>query len=118
MLKMMGLMALAAGILLSQQSEDKVYRIGSGVTAPKVLKKSDPIYTEGATAGKIEGTVLLTLVVGSDGVARDIQVTRKLDPGLDSAAIAAVQNWQFQPGTKDGQAVSVKATIEVNFHLK
>ena len=118
MLKTMGLIVLAAGVLLGQQSDDKTYRVGNGVSAPKVLKKSDPIYTQGATDSKIEGTVLLTIVVGSDGVARDIQVVRSLDAGLDSAAMAAVQNWQFQPGTKDGQAVSVKATIEVNFRLK
>ena len=68
-------------------------------------------------AAKISGTVLLTLVVGSDGVARDIQVKRSLDPGLDANAIAAVQQWKFQPGTKDGEAVSVLATIEINYRL-
>ena len=66
---------------------------------------------------KIQGSVLLSVVIGSDGVARDIQVKQGLDSGLDNNAIAAVQNWKFQPGTKDGQPVRVQATIEVNFRL-
>jgi protein TonB len=118
MLKLASLIALAAGVSLCQQNSDTVVKMGPGVTAPKVLQRTDPAYTKEASDAKIAGTVLLSLVVGSDGVARDIQVKQGLDSGLDNNAIAAVQNWKFQPGTKDGQAVSVAATIEVNFHLK
>jgi periplasmic protein TonB len=118
MIKLMGLIALAAGVALCQQTTDAVVKMGPGATPPRVLQKTEPEYTPEAKAAKIDGTVLLTLVVGSDGVARDIQVVRSLDPGLDNKAMAAVQNWKFQPATKDGQAVSMKATIEVNFRLK
>ena len=118
MWKLASVMALAAGVLLCQQSEEKVYRVGNGVTAPRVLQKTDPAYTDEANAAKIEGTVLLSAVIGQDGVARDIAVVRSLNPGLDNNAVNALQNWKFQPGTKDGSAVSVKATIEVNFRLK
>jgi TonB family protein len=117
MLKLIGLVALAAGVLIGQQT-DTVVKMGPGVTAPKVLQKTDPAYTKDASDAKIQGTVLLSMVVGSDGVARDITVKKSLDPGLDEKAIAAVQNWKFQPGTKDGKAVSVMATIEVNFRLQ
>src|SRR5277367_5275543 len=117
MLKLASLIALAAGVALCQQTSDTVIKMGPGMTPPKVLQKTDPEYTKDAKAAKIEGTVLLSVVVGSDGVARDIQVTRSLDPGLDNKAMAAVQNWKFQPAVKDGQSVSVKATIEVNFRL-
>ncbi len=102
----------------SQQPAEKIYKVSQGVTPPRVLAKVDPDYTKDATEAKISGTVLLKLVVGSDGVGRDIQVVRSLDPGLDAKAILAVQQWKFQPGTKDGQAVSVQATIEVNFRLE
>jgi TonB family protein len=112
-----GLMLLA-GMALCQESTDQVYRVGSGVKAPTVLQKADPDYTKEASKEKIEGTVLLSITVGTDGVARDIKVIHSLEPGLDTNAVAAVQRWKFQPGTKDGQAVAVKATIEVNFRLK
>jgi TonB family protein len=118
MLKLAGLIALAAGVMLCQQNEEKVYRVGNGVAPPRVLSKMDPEYTKEAKDAQIEGTVLLSTTIGSDGVPRDVEVVRSLYPGLNEKAIAAVQQWKFQPGTKDGQAVAVKATIEVNFRLK
>jgi protein TonB len=119
MWKTTALMLLVAGLGVCQQSEEKkVYSVGAGVTAPRVLAKVDPEYTQEASAAKIQGTVLLSMIVGNDGVARDINVVKSLDPGLDEKAIAAVQQWKFQPGTRYGEAVDVKATIEVNFRLK
>ena len=117
MWKWMGLIALLAGALLAQQSEEKVYRVGNGTTAPRVLSKIDPEYTPLAREAQIAGTVLLSTTIGSDGVPRDIKVVRSLDSGLDEKAITAVLRWKFQPGTRDGKAVSVQATIEVNFRL-
>jgi TonB family protein len=61
--------------------------------------------------------VLLKVVVGTDGKARDFKVIRTLGFGLDEQAIAAVSAWQFQPGVKGGQPVNVFAQIEVNFRL-
>jgi TonB family protein len=40
-----------------------------------------------------------------------------LDTGLDQKAVEAVGKWKFQPGVKEGKAVPVQATIEVNFRL-
>jgi TonB family protein len=79
--------------------------------------KVNPGYTPEAKAAKIQGTVTLTMVVNTQGRADEIQVTRSLDPGLDTNAIGAVSQWQFKPGTKDGQPVDVAVTIEINFKL-
>ncbi len=48
---------------------------------------------------------------------RDIRVVRSLGLGLDEKAIEAVTKWKFRPGYRNGQPVSVLATIEVNFRL-
>jgi len=61
--------------------------------------------------------VQLTFIVGADGLPRDIRVTKSLGYGLDQKAIEAVSKWRFRPGQKDGQAVDIRATIEVNFKL-
>lgn len=50
---------------------DQVYQVGGNVTSPHVIYKVDPQYTEGARAAKIEGPVLLKMVIGADGLARD-----------------------------------------------
>jgi len=94
-----------------------VYKVGGGVTAPMVLSKTEPAYTEEARAAKYQGTVLLSVQIGTDGLAHNIQVARSLGLGLDEKAIEAVSQWHFKPGTKDGQTVTVAATIEVNFRL-
>ena len=94
-----------------------VYRMGPDITAPSLLFKMEPQYTEEARAGKIQGTVRLTVDIDPSGVAQNIEVSRSLEPGLDQKAIESVQQWRFKPGTKDGAPVTVRATIEVNFRL-
>jgi TonB family protein len=65
-----------------------------------------------------QGTVLLTAVVGSDGNVRDIQLKRALGLGLDEAAIQKLsRDWRFRPGSKDGNPVSVRVSVEVNFRF-
>src|SRR5579862_7926178 len=94
-----------------------VYRVGGGVTAPIVLTKKDPEYSEEARKAKYQGTVLLSIEVSPSGVASNIKVVRSLGLGLDEKAIDAVKQWKFKPGYKDGKPVTVAATIEVNFRL-
>jgi TonB family protein len=59
----------------------------------------------------------MNVEVHPDGRAHNLQIERALDPGLDQNALEAVSAWRFQPATKDGRPVAVKATIEINFRL-
>jgi TonB family protein len=93
------------------------YRIGGGVSAPTVLVKVEPEYSEEARKAKWQGTVVLSLVVDENGAAQGIKVTKSLGLGLDQKAIEAVMKWRFKPGMKDGKPVPVMASIEVNFRL-
>jgi TonB family protein len=101
----------------AQQPKSNALHIGSGVTAPKVLQKTEPEYSEEARVAKYEGTVVLAVEIAPSGSAQNIRVMKGLGLGLDDNAVAAVQQWRFQPATKDGAAVTVQATIEVNFRL-
>ena len=86
------------------------YRVGGGVSAPRVIYQPDPEYSEEARKVKHMGTVVLWLVVGPDGKPQNIRVSRTLGLGLDEKAIEAVKNWRFEP-------VAVQINVEVNFHL-
>ncbi len=99
------------------QPERKVYKIGEGITPPRVVSKVDPQYTKAARKAKIQGTVVVKLEVHPDGRAHSMRVARSLDPGLDRKALEAISRWTFAPSTKDGAPVAVEATIEVNFRL-
>jgi TonB family protein len=94
-----------------------VFRAGGGVSAPRVLVKVDPEYSEEARKAKYSGTVLLSVIVDTKGRARDIRVMRSLGMGLDEKAMDAVQKWRFRPGMSNGRPVNVRAQIEVNFRL-
>lgn len=94
-----------------------VYRIGADVSPPKLVSKVEPKYSDQAAKAKIEGTVVLYVVVTPEGTPKDLRVIRSLGMGLDEKAIEAVSQWKFSPAIKDAQPVAVEATIEVNFRL-
>ena len=94
-----------------------VFRVGGGVSAPTVLFRVDPEYSEEARKAKYSGTVVLAVIVDTEGHAREIHVVKSLGMGLDEKALEAVAKWKFRPGMRNGVAVNVRAQIEVNFRL-
>ena len=94
-----------------------VFHTGGGVTAPALLSKVEPEYSEEARKAKYQGVVLLYVEVAPNGRAQNVRVLHSLGLGLDEKAIEAVMKWKFRPGTKDGKPVTVVATIEVSFRL-
>lgn len=94
-----------------------VFRMGGGVTAPALIYKVEPEYSEEARKAKYQGTVVLYVEVEPSGRAGNMRVLHSLGLGLDEKAIEAVRKWKFRPGSKDGKPVTVVATVEVNFRL-
>jgi TonB family protein len=94
-----------------------VYSVGNGTSPPSVLSKVDPEYSEEARKAKYSGSVMLSIVVNTEGKAEEIKVVKSLGMGLDEKAIEAVQKWRFKPGMNSGKPVKVRAQIEVNFRL-
>ena len=84
---------------------------------PAKVEAKEPEYSEEARKAKYQGTVVLYIEVTPDGHASNMKVVKSLGLGLDEKAMEAVKQWKFQPGKKDGKAVTVAATIEVNFRL-
>lgn len=103
------LLILAAGALHSQEI--------SKMTAPAVIQRADPEYTAEATEAKIEGAVVLSMVIDTAGVPTEIHLVRGLGLGLDEKAVECLQRWRFRPATRFGQAIPMKATVEINFRL-
>jgi protein TonB len=94
-----------------------VFRVGGGVSAPQLLHRVDPEYSEEARKAKHQGTVELYVEVEPDGRAHRIQVRRSLGLGLDEKAVEAVRQWTFRPAMKDGRPVTVGALVTVHFRL-
>ena len=94
-----------------------VFRIGGGVSSPRLLSKIEPEYSEEARKAKYQGVVMLSVEIWEDGLPHNIRVVRSLGLGLDEKAVEAVRQWRFSPGKKDGKPVRVQAQIEVSFRL-
>jgi protein TonB len=71
-------------------------------------------------AARVEGVVVMRAVVLADGSVGEVAVTKSLDAehGLDDSAVAALRQWRFRPGTKDGMPVAVQVIIETQFTLR
>jgi TonB family protein len=96
-----------------------VYRVGGGVTAPRLVKHVRPGYTGEALRNKIQGSVVLEAIVTRDGCTSQIRVVRSLDRGgLDEEAVAAAAQWRFEPGRLEGVPVDVLVTIVLDFSLR
>ena len=103
-------------LFLLAAQDDRIYKVGEDrVKAPTVVHRVEPKYSDAAREAKIDGVVVLSAVISTAGKAEKIIVLRKLEPSLDQNAITAIEQWKFEPGTRDGVPVRVKATIELNF---
>jgi TonB family protein len=101
-----------------KQKKQPAERVGNGVTAPACPRPTDsPSYTDEARSQRIQGTVTLDVIIGTDGAAKVVRIVQGLGYGLDENARAFVEQFKCKPGTKDGNPVAVQVTIEVNFHL-
>jgi TonB family protein len=109
--------AQVAQLSPKRQPADQASKVGNGVAAPVLLHKIEPSYSFEARAAKAQGTVVLVVVIGTDGTASDVQLSKSVGYGLDEQALKAITQWTFKPGTRAGMAVPVQASIEVNFRL-
>ena len=88
------------------------------VTPPRLIHSVDPEYDKASRKKRVQGTVVLAVLVTESGEPQDPKIVTSLNPALDEKAIEAVSRWRFAPATtKDGKPVAVQVRVEVNFHL-
>jgi len=88
--------------------------VSAGVTLPTLIHRVIPVYPAQARTQKVEGSVVLNVVVGEDGMPRDIQVAD--GPNLlVQPALEAIRQWRFRPALLDGKVVPMVERITVHF---
>jgi TonB family protein len=95
--------------------EKAAVHVGGSVKPPTLLHTYNPTFTDLANAQKFSGNVKLYLWFDADGKVSHVSVAKPAGLGLDEAAIAAVQQYQFEPATKNGNAVTVDLYLDVSF---
>jgi TonB family protein len=95
----------------------EVFAIGGSVSAPILIDKVEPEYSEEARKAKYQGTVNMEVVIDEKGHVVSLRVISSPGLGLDIKASEAVRLWRFRPGTRNGKPVAVSASVAVNFRL-
>ncbi len=112
--------AVALSALVSLVPAATIHEAGEpGLEPPRILPETynQPPYPEGA-GGKVQGTVLLRIVVDADGLVSDVEVFRAPFGGeaLSRAASEAARSWRYQPARLDGEAVACRIMAPVSFY--
>jgi periplasmic protein TonB len=95
-----------------------VYRPGSGIEPPSLLREVKPDYTEEARRRGVAGEVVMEIVVRRDGSVGEVRVLQGLGYGLDQRAVEAVRQWRFSPARRQGTPVDVMVEVAMEFKLR
>jgi TonB family protein len=93
-----------------------VVRVGDVSTPPKKIKDVAPAYPVDAQDARVQGAVILEVLIDEDGTVADTRVLRSIQL-LDQAAIDAVRQWEFTPTLVNGVPTRVVMTVTVRFTL-
>lgn len=89
----------------------------AALVGPRTIYSPEPEYTEEARQARREGVCIVSFIVGLDGKASHIVVTKKLGMGLDQKAVEAVSKSRFEPARRYGRPVLIRLNLSVSFKL-
>ncbi len=92
--------------------------VSDTLSPPRILTRREPVYPVNARRLRVEGTVMLNVLVGSDGKVREVKVL-EAEGGklLSPAAVDAVREWTFSPATRGGRSVECWHKVPIRFEL-
>lgn len=89
-----------------------------GVTFPRVIKMTNPPYTDRARTNHVSGSVLISALVTTEGKVEQARVVQKVDPEVDKVSLETANTWRFKAATApDGTPVPVRIVFQINFVL-
>jgi TonB family protein len=95
----------------------KQLSVSSAVMAENLLSKSVPVYPPAAKKAKVQGTVVLSAVIGKDGNIKSLRVLSGPSE-LQQSALDAVRQWTYKPYLLNGDPIEVLTTVHVVYWLK
>jgi TonB family protein len=92
-------------------------RVGGTIVQPTRIVDVKPVYPPVASAARVQGVVIVEVLIGTDGKVQAGQILRAI-PLLDQAALDAVRQWEYTPTLMNGVPTPVVMTVTVNFTLQ
>lgn len=102
---------------VAQPVRPKTAEVAPRIVPAEILSKPTPAYTDDARHARIEGEVLLEVVLEASGHIRVLRVVRGLGHGLDESAVRAAEQISFKPAMRDGQPADSTAVLHIIFQL-
>jgi len=91
-------------------------KMSGNVQVARLVNKVPPVYPPRAKQDHLEGTVALSVVIGTDGTVGEISPISG-PPALVPSAIDAVKQWRYQPTFLNGNPVEVATRVDILFSL-
>lgn len=85
---------------------------------PTAIRPESPDYPKKLRRKKVEGVVIVEVVIGTDGKVETAEAVESPDERLSELAVAAAREWLFLPALKDGQAVEARVRLPFTFAAK
>ncbi|HKS25035.1 MAG TPA: TonB family protein [Thermoanaerobaculia bacterium] len=98
-------------------ASETIYTVSGDVKAPRVLRRVSPPYPELARRARLNGFVILECIIDQSGHIRDAKVLQSSFAAFEQPALDAIRQWEFAPGTLNGQPVNVQFNLTVSFHV-
>jgi TonB family protein len=114
---LIGFLVCCASTLQSQEAPPERIRVGEDAMRGVLVKKVAPVYPPLARQARIQGTVILNVVIDKSGNVYDVQLVSG-HPMLAPAAVEAVKQWKYRPYLLNGEPVEVETTVQVIFRLQ
>lgn len=86
-----------------------------GVVPGKLIKRVLPQYPDMARRAGVSGDVVMTAVIQTNGMLRQLKVVSG-SPLLREAALDAARQWRYSPYMLGGKPVEAETHITVSFH--
>ncbi len=83
--------------------------------APVPIRQPPLVWPQITSEKPIEGTVVLHVLVGKDGMVKDVRIIKGV-PGVDEAVKEVVRRWVYRPALSNNKPVAV--WIEVPYHFR
>lgn len=89
----------------------------AAVVPAEIISKPTPVYTQEARSLRIQGEVLVEVVLEASGSPRVLRVVRGLGHGLDDNAVRAAGQIRFKPAIRNGQPADSTVVLHIIFQL-
>lgn len=98
------------------EAVDEIFSLADLDQRPRALFQRAPRYPPELRRKQRQGTVYVLFIVDTRGRVTQAKVQKSTDPAFEKAALDAVRQWKFEPGTRQGEKVPFRMRVPITFN--